>query len=217
MNRLLAILLVLLAATPAKAQGFFIGGEASLIAYPLWDTEIHDTIVNNGSHPNTSTEVSGDLGAGIHAGQWINDNFGWEVGYDHMGNASGDFSFWDAAFTNYYDYSWKAYAKASHAAFLGSINFGRSKLRLKGGLYHASTTVDLTSTSPSITSRSWSNSNTGVLLGAGYSFAFTDHLVGNAGINLFNGVEFADLPSANMNNTRSENLHKIFVGVDYIF
>jgi len=223
-QKLIRVLSVALASilpmTPssAVAEGFFIGAEGSLVVYPNWAKEIKDTIVSWGYTSYTSTQLAAGIGAGIHGGQWVNDNFGWEVGYSDLGETTGDFSAYDFAMGNF-SYDWNASASALHALVLGGIKFGRNKVFGKIGLYQASTKVELVDTTPGApgSTRVYSNKNSGLQIGGGYVFSFTSHLSGSVGLSILSGVKFADLPTANMNKARSENLTKLAVGLDYMF
>lgn len=203
-----AVLLSAAFATPAFAEGFFIGADIGTAAgYPDRTGETVNGLIAAGATYASATQKTSSIAFGLHGGQWITEHFGWEVGYDALGSVDGSWVSIGAT-TGSYKYS----ASAFHVAALGGIPLGRGKLYGKAGLFSASTKEDASNTVGFSASKT--QSSTGLILGGGYELSFSDKIAGHAGINLFNGMKFNDFTN---NTTSNKTLAQVVVGVDYTF
>jgi hypothetical protein len=194
--------------TPAFAEGFFIGGDVGIaLGYPDRTSDVGNGLMGAGATSAHVTQKVASTTLALHGGQWINEQFGWEVGYDGLGSVDGTWSSTGST-TGSYKYS----ASAFHLAALGGIPVGRGKIYGKAGAFSASTTEDASNTVGFHSSTTTSSS--GLLIGAGYSFAFTEKLAGHVGANLFNGVKFHNFAT---NTSDSKTLFNVAFGVDFKF
>jgi OmpA-OmpF porin, OOP family len=196
-------------ATPAFAGGFFIGGDLGIAAgYPDRKEEVGNGLIGAGATYVSVTQKMASIALDLHGGQWVTEQFGWEIGYDALGSADGDWTS-SGASTGSYKYTASAY----HFALLGGIPVGgRGKLFGKAGLFSASTKEEVSNTGGYHSSITQSSS--GLLLGGGYELSFNERVAGRAGITLFNGVKFNDFTN---NQTDKKTLVQVAVGVNYKF
>lgn len=204
-----AITLFAVFATPASAAGFFIGGDLGFTAgYPNRTEEVGNGLLGAGATSASVTQKKVSIALDLYGGQWVSEQFGWEIGYDALGSADGDWTSTGAS-TGSYKYTVSAY----HFALLGGIPVGgRGKLYGKAGIFSASTKEEWSNTTGF--SGSITQSSSGLLLGGGYELSFNDRLAGRAGITLFNGVQFNDFTN---NQTDKKTLIELAVGVNYKF
>lgn len=207
---LTAALLGLFSLLPAtQAEGLFVGGEVSTVMYPKWIDKFTSTA--GGAGAAASDQVPSRAGSGVRVGQWLNDSLGWEVGYSDLGSNTGRTVILGGAPEMG---TWKFFATAVHLAALGGMKFGKSTLFGKIGMHSSSTKLEGDVIIGNAT-YSESASGTGLLIGGGYIFPFTEYLSGRAAIDIFNSVEFTD-PVLFANSTK-ETLTKISLGLDYMF
>jgi len=201
MKKILAI--VLLSATfTAHAEGFSIGGDIGMVTYPDYTSDIQTLWLG----PNSSVSqnlVSATLD--IHGGQWINDYFGWEVGFADLGSVSGSYN--SAIVNGSYKYS----AAALHVAALGGIPLGKGKLFGKAGLFSATTKLE---DNCFVCIPSQTLSSTGLMIGGGYELWFTPHISGRVGLNLYNGVKFINEATY---AAESKSMLQAAVGANFTF
>lgn len=203
-----AVLLTASLATPAFAEGYFIGADIGTAAgYPDRTGETINGLIGAGATYASATQKTSSVAFDLHGGQWITERFGWEVGYDAFGSVDGSWTSIGST-TGSYKYS----ASAVHVAALGGIPLGRGKLYGKAGLFSASTKEDASNTVGFSSSKT--QSSTGLLIGGGYELSFSDKIAGHAGMNLFNGMKFNDFTN---NTTSNKTLVQVLVGVDYKF
>lgn len=209
-KHIFAVLLCLVS-MGSKAEGYFIGTDASLVSYPKWLEKINSNAIANGASSAYSEQQLTNTGIGIRGGQWLNENFAWEVGYDDLGTVTGSTGAW---FPGYRFGMWSFSAKALHLAALGGVKLGRTTLYGKLGLHSASTNAEGVSV---VTNQHYSQdaSSTGLLFGIGYAFPFSQHLSGQVAVDVFNGVKFPD-PVA-LSSTTKEQLIKTSFGLTYNF
>ena len=86
MNKSSLIFAMLLASFTfnTRAEGTYIGVDASYTRYPEWGDRISSNAYASGASYAITNEHSMGIGLGIRGGQWKNDNFGWEAGYDNL-------------------------------------------------------------------------------------------------------------------------------------
>lgn len=213
MKKITAVILLYAAfATPAFAEGFFIGGDIGIASgYPDRTAEVGNALIGGGATYVSVTQKKSSVAYDLRLGQWVTEHFGWELGYDRLGSVDGTWTTTGATTNGSYKYT----ASASHLAVLGGIPLGgRSKLYGKVGLFSGSTKEDWSSSNGNISSKTQSSS--GLLLGGGYEQSFNDHLAGHVGLNLFNGMKFYDF-AKNTTATDKKTLVQLAVGVDYKF
>ncbi len=204
MRTLLAVGL-LGASVASHAEGFYAGGSIGWTTYPNYTQDL----VNSFAFSATQTLVS-PYTVGVQAGQWVNDYFGWEIGYTDLGSVNGSYT-WVGGSGNY-TYS----ASAAHGAIQGGIPMGRGKLFGKLGVFSATTTLNDTFTGGSATQ---SVSSSGLLFGIGFALSFSHHLSGNIGVTALNGVKFADVSTfgAPPYSVGTKNMVRTAIGVNYMF
>lgn len=203
-----AILLSATFATPVFADGFFIGADVgTATGYPDRTAEAENGLVAAGATSVSASEKKTSFAFGVHGGQWITQNFGWEVGYDSLGKVDGSWTSTGST-TGSFKYSVSAF----HVAALGGIPMGRGKLYGKAGVFSASTKEDWSNNFA--LSGSTTQNSTGLLVGGGYELPFSDKLEGHVGFNLFNGVKFNDFTNI-PNTTDKNNIFQVVVGVDF--
>ncbi|HLP99115.1 MAG TPA: hypothetical protein VK149_11785 [Sideroxyarcus sp.] len=196
----------------SQAAGLFVGGGLGVIAYPNWTDKLTSGALAAGATFAATDQEASGVGAGIRVGQWVSDNLGWEVGYSDLGSVTGHTG---ATFAGTAEMgTWKFSATAAHLAMLGGVKFNRSSLFGKIGVHSSSTKLEGDYVVGNGT-YSRSASGTGLLIGGGYIFPFTENLYGRAAIDIFNGVKFTD-PLVFANSTK-ETLTKISFGLDYRF
>ena len=209
------LIFAMLSATPAfnaEAEGFFVGGGIAPIVY--WKAKSEDCFFN--CSPYRSQQDNNAVGFGIHGGQWLWSGnggvAGWEAGYDSLGNINGSTTA-TVGFTTSSG-NWKHTATAVHAAaILEGIN-GKHRAFSRIGLFRSSTKTEGTYVIGGGTYSS-RTSGTGLLLGVGYKYEFARQFFWVAGMDGFIRVKLADPVSPA--TTTSENLLKVFFGVEYNF
>ncbi len=207
-TKVLAAALVSVAVpSSAMAEGFFIGADAGTVTYPDYTNEITSGLMANGALFASSTQNAGSFTFGVHGGQWVNQNFGWEAGYTDFGSVTGTFN------SNILSGTYKYSASALYASALGGIPLGRGKLFGKAGLFSATTKLSGNVFGAGILAPA-DQSSTGLLLGGGYELAFTNQISGRAGVNLYNGVKFSNVWSGVV---ESKTLVQVGVGVNFTF
>jgi hypothetical protein len=194
--------------TPAFAEGFFIGGDVGItLGYPDRTSDVGNGLLGAGA---TSAHVSQKVAStalALRGGQWMGERFGWELGYDGLGSVDGTWSSTGST-TGSYKYS----ASAFHLAALGGIPVGRGKIYGKAGIFSGSTKEEASNTIGY--HESTTTSSTGLLIGAGYEFSFTEKLAGHVGANLFNGMKFHNFAT---NTSDTKTLINVAFGVDFKF
>jgi hypothetical protein len=190
------------------AEGFFIGADVGRVTYPDYTNELVNGLVASGATFASARQDAASFTVGIHGGQWVNQNFGWEAGFTDLGSISGSFNSNLVNGSGNYKYS----ASAIYASALGGIPLGRGKLFGKAGLFSA--TTKLSGTFGAFLLAPQDQSSTGVLLGGGYELRFNDKISGRAGLDLYNGVKFSNVWSGVV---ESKTLVQVGVGVNFTF
>jgi hypothetical protein len=180
---------------------------------------LNDAIINAGADESTTTatvtQKRNDTGYKIFGGAWLNDNYGYEIGYVDLGKTKftvdTDTAF-DVNSNGPFDTNTRTTAdvssKAFYAAFLAGQKFSnKSRLYAKVGLYRASTKLkgsgvatsdDLPDTSAPF-NFSYKQNNTNVLLGVGYLYPITDKIDIKAEAEQFRKVGGDDVGKGNIN------------------
>ncbi len=205
---LAAALVCAAASSSAMAEGFFIGADVGQMRYPDYTNEVVNGLMASGAGFASATQDAASFSFGIHGGQWVNQNFGWEAGYADFGSVSGTFNSNLINGSGTYKYS----ASALYASALGGIPLGHGKLYGKAGLFSA--TTKLSGTVGAFLLAAQDQSSTGLLLGGGYELAFNNHISGRAGLDLYNGVKFSNVWSGVV---ESKTLVQVGVGVNFTF
>jgi hypothetical protein len=192
----------------------YIGGTLTIASYPNaeWGTKIRSAAYANGATYAYAAEPANKVGLGIHGGQWLNENVGWEVGYDNLSTDKETVNVLQGINNGFGSYQYSV--TALHASVLGGIQFGKSTLFGKLG-YHSNSS-ELTGVAPLTgTSFSQTASGSGILIGAGYRFPYTDRLSGKFGVDVFKGVVLTDI--LDYAKTTKEDVVKLYFGLDYLF
>lgn len=196
-----AVLLSAMLTTSAMAEGFFIGSNIGFALYP-------DRIATDPGATSTSTsQQRTSLALDLRGGQWFDERYGWEVGYDALGNIDGSWRSVSSSATGSYKYS----ASALHLALLGRIPLRHGKLFGKAGLFSASTTEEVATSTG--TSTSATINSAGLMIGVGYEYRFSTIGV-HAGFNFYHGMKFHDFMN---NKVESMSTPQFAAGVDYYF
>ncbi len=211
MKKILAVAVLGASCTNSHAAGFYAGIDGGMTTYPSYAQDLANWLVSpgggGGTYANVTQYPTGST-FGIHAGQWIVDQFGWEIGYTDLGSVDGTVSTNAPGYTNEkYTYS----ATAAHVAVLGGVPLGRGKLFGKAGLYSAKTTLK---DNCQFCTPSQSASNVGLLIGAGYEHWFTEKFSLRAGVNVYSGVKFVNVSTYTPDN---QTMVQASVGVNFTF
>lgn len=191
--------------SPASAKGFFIGGDLGMVSYPDYSTDTVNWLYSQSATYASATQQNVALTLGIHGGQWITGNFGWEAGFSDLGSVNGSYSSDAVVAYPYGDYTYSA--SALHAAALLGVPVGRGKLFAKVGVFSASTTLD----DPYATQTAYS---TGLLVGGGYELWIDPQLSARFGFNLYNNVKFINEGTYSIDN---KTMGQVTVGINEIF
>lgn len=221
MKKSLLIFALLLISYPfnAQAEGTFIGVDLSNTKYPEWGGKIKSKAYADGAlyaYADDGWIASETIltGMGIHGGQWLNSNFGWEIGYDNLGRDRGDINVLQGFSSQSLFGNFRYSATASHAAAMGGLKVGKSTLFGKLGMHSHSTR--LVGVAPlSGASYSESASGTGLLFGIGLVSPYTEKLSGRFTLDVFKDVVFTDI--IDFSKTTQEDLIKFSYGLDYAF
>lgn len=210
-----AILLFAVFASPAFAEGFFVGSSIGFASgYPDKTKEIRNALINAGATYTEVIQKKTGIGAfDVHGGQWINEYFGWEVGNAYLGKVDGT---WTSVGSSAGSYEYSAHAL--HAAALGGIPLGkRNKLYGKVGWYAGSTTENVDYTGSYSQSKTEECAN--FFAGVGYEMSFSDHFAGNVEFNLFNGMKFYDFAKSTPIEKKTEDrtIIRLAIGLNYKF
>ena len=211
-SRLMGIaLLSSLLCSSANAGGFFGADVGSTFGYPDSTGPLASAIVNAGYSSANAQQKSGTLGISIFGGSWFSENAGWEFGYAHLGGGiDGTFSATGPTVAGTYNYT----ASAFHWAFLGGTKVGSGKLYGKAGLYRASTESKWAFTAGPTSSAAGSNSNMGLMLGAGYEAPLSEKLSTRFGADIYNGVDFQEVSNG---AAVKQTLYRIGFGLLYSY
>lgn len=189
----------------SHAQELFVGVEAGVAVYPDFTSDVARATVNAGFSSASVKQDGGSTAFGIFAGAWVTDNFGLQADYIDLGSIEGKVTTVPASNT-FYKYS----ASAFSVAALGGIKLGaKGRLYGKAGVYRAS--VEFKSATRSITTDS-----TGLMLGGGYSFRITQHLLARAELTVYNDVKFQTF-NAPQGSSTSDYITKVALGAAYVF
>ena len=205
--KLLTFLLLVGLFPGARAEGYFVSGDFGLNIFPNWGDSVNSAVYGAGFTYSSTSQSITSFGLGINVGQWVNQRFGWEIGYDDFGSVTGH-STYGYNFGNSFGTSYKFSLTASHAEVLVGSSSG---LFGKAGFYNAST--QLTSPGQTISP----HGNSGMLFGIGgrYFSESSNHLAYRFGIDLYPKVKFTDL--SDYSKTTNKNVTKIYLGEEYTF
>lgn len=206
-------LLLTLMGVNANAESF-VGGSLGVASYPDFVTSDTTAVVNAVAAANPGTRIYGvgtqdksGTGLKLFGGSWINDNFGFEVGYVDFGKPS------ETITTTGVVTSWSA--KVTGSAFYGAALGGfklNEKTRLFGklGIYQASASTTYSVTGPGGSAGlNQSVSNSGVALGIGYSYQIAQAI----GMR----IEFERYGQVKINNYSNADINLLSVGLAYTF
>jgi hypothetical protein len=204
---ILTFLLLVGSSLGARGEGYFVTGDLGLNVFPNWVNAANSAVYRAGYTYSSTSQSKTSFGLGVNVGQWMNQGFGWEIGYADFGSVTG-YSTFGGNFGNSFGTSYKFALTASHAEILMGSSSG---LFGKVGFYDAST--QLTSPGQSISP----HRNSGVLLGIGgrYISDYSDHLAHRFGIDLYRRVKFTDL--SDYSKVTSGTITKIYLGEEYTF
>lgn len=217
MKKFIAIAWLACLSLSAHAEDYFVNAELSATSYPEWVGRINDGLIANGFTYASSRQDKSGIGLGVSGGHWLSDNFGWELGYNSLGQIKGNTTADNA--TVFYTDNWKYSATAFHAAALGGVKLGESRLYGKLGIYSASSKLDGTfSFSGAVTGTSTysgTSSNSGLLIGGGFTLPLSERIHMILSLDMFSDVVFPDWFSPSQ--TTKENLFKTAIGISYQF
>lgn len=215
MKKIVAAILLGCFALSAQAEGGYVGVGIGSVVYPNWVDVANSTAISAGFSSARTEQNAGSLGFEIYSGQWFSDNIGYEIGYADLGSITGNQTLSGPSATYTYKYS----ATALHVSVLGGVTVGKHKLFGKVGIFNASTKLQENAAIPSLSrtySASFSDSSSGLVVGAGYTSSITDKLISKLEFDVYNGVKFANdfTPTKTVD---SKNLMKLFFGLGYEF
>jgi hypothetical protein len=205
--RILKLILFFMLSIDARAEGYFVSGDLDLNIFPSWADRADNAAFQAGLAFSSTSQSVVSFGPGLNAGQWVNQLWGWEIGYSNFGNVTG-YTTAGNSYGNVIGNSYQYATTASHAeALVGSSSgfFG------KVGVYNASTHLAITN----LTIPPQSNSGFYFGIGARYLSNDSDHFAFRFGIDIYPKVKFTDLSDFSKNT--SETITKIYLGEDYIF
>ena len=191
----------------ARAEGFFINGDFGLNVFPNRADSANNLVYQAGAAYSSSSQSTTSFGFGVDVGQWLNQRFGWEIGYADFGNVTGYSSFGNS-FGNSFGVSYKYASTTSHVEVLAGSSSG---LFGKMGFYNASTQLSIPGQTIS------PHSSSGMLFGIGGRFPsdHLDHWAYRFGIDVYPRIKFTDLSDST--KATSGTITKVYLGEDYTF
>lgn len=208
MRKITLLLTSFLICNTVYAEGNFFGADfGSSAGYPDSTGLMASGLVAAGASSAHAQQKTGSLGFSVFGGSWFSENIGWELGYDYLGGIDGS---WTAvgALPGTYDYT----ASAFHWAFLGGTQAGTGKIIGKIGVYRASTESKWAITGGS--SSTGTNSNMGLMLGAGYEAPISSNFSARFGVDVFNGVDFQEIAYG---TPVKQTMYRVAFGLMYNF
>jgi hypothetical protein len=198
----------------AGASDSYIGGDLTLASYPNaeWGSKIKNAAYADGATYAYASDPASKVGLGVYGGQWLNENVGWEVGYDNLSSDKASVNVLKGGNNGFGNYQYAI--TALHASVLGGIQFGKSTFFGKLGYFNSSSEL---SGVEALTGASFSKtaSGSGYLIGVGYRFPYSDKLFGRYGVDVFKGVVLTDI--VDYAKTTSADVVKLYFGLDYLF
>jgi OOP family OmpA-OmpF porin len=203
MKKIISTICILAMPVLAQAQSEYFAGislgqskfpnQAQQVANDV-STSINQAAINAGADASTTTATvvqdNKDTAYKIFGGAWLNDNFGYEIGYVDLGkskfNVNSDTTIEVGVNEGNINTATTANvsSKAFYAALLAGQKFSnKSRVYAKVGLYRASTKLsgsgvasseDLDSSAPYSFSEKANNTN--VLIGLGYTYPITQKI-----------------------------------------
>lgn len=202
-------------ALSAQAEGSYIGVGVGSVIYPNWVDAANTYAISSGFASAKTEQNAGSIGFEIYSGGWFSDNVGYEIGYADLGSITGNQILTGPSATYTYKYS----ATALHVSALGGVIIGKHKIFGKVGIFNASTKLQENAAIPSLSytyNAAFSDSSSGLVVGAGYTFPISEKLISKLEFDIYNGVSFAN----NLTPTKtvdSKNLMKLTFGLGYQF
>jgi hypothetical protein len=191
----------------ASAQEYFIGGDIGLNKFPNWADQADSAEYRAGAAYSSTSQSIFSVGLGIIAGQWVNQVYGWEVGYDNFGSVTG----YTTAGSNYAYAIGNSYQFAS-TAYHAAVIFGSSRsLFGKVGIYDATTQLTIQSMTIS------PDKSSGIYFGIGGRYYSNDseQFSFRIGLDIYPKVQFSEL--SDFTKSTSETITKLYLGEDYNF
>lgn len=194
----------------AMAGGLYAGVDMGVANVPDFTFQVIQTMRNSGFTSATDSQNKGSGTGGIYGGQWVTEYFGWEAEILSLGSINGNVAASNAGGVVLTSYSYSTGALT--AAVLGGLPIGASgKVYLKGGAYGASVTYNGPTSTVTRTSA-------GGVLGLGFSYQFTRHIVGKVDAANYFGVKYPayEFFTPSVVNTRTD-IRVGSIGAAYLF
>ena len=191
-----------------QAEGYFVSGDFDVNKFPNWSDVADNADYGQGAASSSTSQSTVSFGLGINVGQWVNQIFGWEIGYNDFGSVTGYTTACCNSYGSVVGNSYKYTATASHAEVLVGSSSG---LFGKVGLYSASTQLTI----PTLTIFQLRNSGIYFGIGGRYFSDDSEHFAFRLGIDVYPKVKFTDI--SDFTRTTSETITQIYFGEDYIF